>query len=120
MNISCEISTFQIGSINKMRAMINLLRNVSMDTPVFFKCKCPNTSMITNYLVVPKYFSNGFFHCNLLAIDNPEALKGNPSKGDVIINIDYILSWETLNGKPFLNFGTGFVTEEYTQMAIPA
>lgn len=110
------------GSFLQFFSVLSFIKNFPMNTPIFLTCSYPNHGDV-RMLVTPRYYHNSCLRCQILAVSFPLIPKGYTSKSEthseIDINIYQIISWEKWEKKKgFLNFGTGYITERYLEMAI--
>jgi hypothetical protein len=101
---------------------ISFVKKFPIDTPVYVTCSYPNHGDV-RMLVIPHYYHNEAFRCEILAVDLPLLPPGYVScledRGEININVCLITSWKLWSPEDgFLNFGNGYITETYLNMVL--
>jgi hypothetical protein len=101
---------------------VRRIKTIPTNTPIYLTCSYPNQDDV-EMLVIPQYYSNGFFHCTVLAVGSrTPPVKYAPEKGQVdeqLIRVEQIIKWKPWRKEDnFLHFGRGYVSEKYISMLL--
>lgn len=99
---------------------ISFIKKFPMDTPVYVTCSYQNHGDV-RMLVIPRYYHDEAFRCEILAVDlpllPPKYFSSSEGYGEININVGEIKSWKLWSDEDgFLNFGNGYITERYLDM----
>ena len=100
---------------------ISFIKKFPIDIPVFITCTYQNHGDV-EMLVIPRYYHINAFRCKILAMSLPlipnKYVSHSEINREISISIDVIKSWKAMENKSFLNFGNGFITEDYLEMVL--
>jgi hypothetical protein len=101
---------------------IYFVKNFPKNVPVYLTCSYPKHGDV-EMLVTPIYYHINAFRCTILAVSNPLIPQGYTTRSEstncVDINVESIKSWRLWDYRDnFLNFGSGYVSEEYLKMIL--